>query len=97
MDVPAAHLLTANQSNKTKVISFSDAKNLYVKTKGTRPSKTFFTSADRNASYLINCLGNRSLDMYLSSGAGTLGDWLLKRSLSISSVKRVFTTIVELS
>ena len=93
MDVPAAHLLTANQSNKTKVISFSDAKNLYVKTKGTGRSKTFFTSADRNASYLIDCLGNRSLDMYLSSDAGTLRDWLLKRSLSISSVRRVFTTI----
>ena len=93
MDVPAAHLLTANHVDRSNVITFSEAKELYVKTKGAGRSKTFFTSAKRNAGYLIECLGDRSLDFYVSSDAGALRDWLLSRSLSTSSVRRVLTTI----
>lgn len=93
MDVPAAHLLTANQTDRTGVITFSEAKELYVKTKGEGRSKTFFTSADRNTKYLIQCLGDKSLDLYATTDAGAFRDWLFEKKLSVSSVRRVLTTI----
>tara|TARA_Y100000015_G_C2385760_1_gene87296 strand:- start:264 stop:1202 length:939 start_codon:yes stop_codon:yes gene_type:complete len=93
MDVPAAHLLAANQVDRTNVITFSEAKDLYVKTKGAGRSKTFFSSAKRNTAYLIECLGDRSLDLYATTDAGAFRDWLFDKQLSVSSVRRVLTTI----
>jgi len=56
-------------------------------------SKLFFTAAHRNVGYVIERLGDRSLDSYSSSDAARFRDWLIDKGLSTSSIRRIFSTI----
>ena len=61
--------------------------------KGGNKSKLFFTAAYRNIGYVIERLGDRSLDTYSSADAAKFRDWLIDKGLSTSSIKRIFSTI----
>ena len=96
MKVPASSKLTIKHPQNTSVSSapkLSDALTKYCALKGADKSKLFFTVADRNVGYVIECLGDRPLDAYYSSDAAKFRDWLIYRSLSTSSIKRIFSTI----
>jgi len=71
----------------------SNALAKYCALKGADKGKLFFTVADRNVGYVITCLGDRPLDAYSSSDAAKFRDWLINRSLSTSSIKRIFSTV----
>ena len=96
MDVPASDKLTKQQPKEAFTSSapkMSDALVKYCALKGADKGKLFFTVADRNVGYVIEFLGDRPLDAYSSSDAAKFRDWLIDRSLSTSSIKRIFSTI----
>ena len=96
MDVPASDKLTKQQPKEAFTSSapkLSDALMKYCALKGADKGKLFFTVADRNVGYVIEFLGDRPLDAYSSSDAAKFRDWLIDRSLSTSSIKRIFSTI----
>ena len=94
LDVPAAHLLiTAGAVNDSELPTIEEALVVYFKVIGIVLQKLFFTTAQRYIGYLIECLGNRSIDRYTSKDATVLRDGLIKKGLSNSSLQRVFLGI----
>jgi len=73
--------------------SFSDAKDLYLKLKGQGKGESFVAYTERNFGYLIEAVGNKDLMDYAPADGGVFRDWLIKKGLASSSVKRVFSTI----
>ena len=53
----------------------------------------FLRTGRRNIDYVIDCLSDRPLDMYKTSDAAQLRQWLLEKSLSINSVQRTFGVV----
>ena len=96
LDVPASDRLVKQQpinTFKSSAPKLSDALAKYCALKGADRGRLFFTVAERNVGYVIECLGDRPLDAYSSSDAAKFRDWLIDRSLSTSSIKRIFSTI----
>ena len=92
LDVPAAHLLVVD-GMASSLPTIKEALELYFAVKGVGRQKLFFTTAQRYTGYLIECLGNRSIDQYTSKDATILREWLIKKGLSNSSLQRVFSGI----
>ncbi len=65
----------------------------YLALKGKGKDKTFVRGANRNIKYVIEHLGDRPIDAYTSADAASLRDQLIDKGLSVSSVKRNFSTI----
>ena len=96
LDVPASDRLVKQQPKEAFTSSapkLSDALTKYCALKGADKGKLFFTVAERNAGYVVECLGDRPLDAYSGSDAAKFRDWLINRGLSTSSIKRIFSTI----
>jgi integrase len=93
IETPAAHLLTENSKYKSDVMDISEALDCYLRVKGEGRSKTFYTHANRQVKYVIDCLGCRSLDLYKTSDAAKFRDWLYEKQLSQASVSRTFSGI----
>ena len=96
MNIPAADKLTFQQPLKvvkSYAPTLSDALERYCRLKGGNRSKLFFTAAHRNVGYVIERLGDRSLDSYSSSDAARFRDWLIDKGLTTSSIRRIFSTI----
>lgn len=67
MNIPAADKLTDQQPSKPSksfAPTLSDAVERYCRLKGGNRSELFFTAAHRNVGYVIERLGDRSLDSY---------------------------------
>ena len=78
LDVPAAHLLiTDGAINDSELPTIEEALEVYFKVIGIGRQKLFFTTAQRYIGYLIECLGNRSIDQYTSKDATILREWYL--------------------
>ena len=91
MEIPAEHLFVSDGVSSSPTIQ--EALEIYFSVKGKGRPKLFFTTAQRNIKYLIRCLGNRPIDKYSSKDATVLRDWLIKRGLGSSSLRRVFSGI----
>lgn len=65
----------------------------YCRLKGKDRLERFLKSAYRKIGYVIQKLGDRSLDTYSSSQAATLQNWLSHRNNSTPIIKRVFPTV----
>ena len=92
LEIPAAHLLVAD-GNASSLPTIEESLEVYFAVKGVGRPKLFFTTAQRYIGYLIECLGNRSIDQYTSKDATILREWLIKKGLSNSSLQRVFSGI----
>jgi hypothetical protein len=93
MEVPGANMLVKKQTKESftsSALKLSDALEMYCTLKGGNRSATFFAAARRNVGYVIEHLGDRPLDTYLSSDASAFRDWLISRDLNLTSVKRIF-------
>jgi integrase len=91
---PCAHLLTREHlQGSSTVITLTQALELYLSVKGVGRAEMFFRTARRNIKYVAECLSDRPLDMYKTSDAAQLRQWLLKKGLSISSVQRTFGVV----
>ena len=93
MDIPAIHLVKANDNVDDSSPLISDALDLYLKLKGTGKDKVFFRTATRNIEYVIKVLGNKYLKSYSSSDGAKFRDWLIEQGMSINTVKRVFSSV----
>ena len=85
LDVPAAHLLVAD-GKASSLPTIGEALEVYFKVIGIGRQKLFFVTAQRYMGYLIECLGNRSIDQYSPKDATILREWLIKKGLSNSSL-----------
>ena len=91
---PCAHLLTREHlQGSSTVITLIQALELYLSVKGVGRAGMFFRTARRNIDYVVDCLADRPLDMYKTSDAAQLRQWLLEKGLSISSVQRTFGVV----
>ena len=93
MDIPAIHLVKANDNVYDSSPLISDALDLYLKLKGEGKDKTFIRTANRNIEYIIKVLGNKSIRLYSSSDASKFRDWLMEQGMSNSTLKRVFSSV----
>jgi len=93
MDIPALHLLRQKPIEESNAPTLSESLATYLRLKGSQKSITFHNGARRNIQSVINLLGDRPLDQYLSSDAAVFRDYSLDRGLTVASVKRNFSTI----
>ncbi len=71
----------------------SSSLNLYFKLKGVGKGDIFFRASRRAVKNVIECLGDRPIDLYSTIDAAKFRDYLFDRGLISSSVKRVFSII----
>ena len=95
LDIPALHLLRDKPltPSLSSSMTLSEALELYLRLKGANKDKVFQRGAERNIQSVIDVLGNRPVDEYMSSDAASFRDYMLKRGLTTNSVKRNFSTI----
>ena len=95
IDVPGLHLLRDKpvSASVSSCETLSEALELYLRLKGVGKDKVFHRGAERNVQSVIDVLGDRPLDEYVSSDAAAYRDYLLKKGLTTNSVKRNFATI----
>jgi len=93
MDIPAIHLVKANDGINDSSPVISDALDLYLRLKGEGKDKTFIRTANRNVEYIIKVLGNKSIKLYTSIDASKFRDWLIEQGMSNSTLKRVFSSV----
>lgn len=94
-DVPASHLLKsqATENLLSTLPDINEALELYLSTKGHDKGKLFFSHTRRAISYVVACLGSRSLDQYTGADAAKFRDWLKDKGLKTSSIQRNFSTV----
>ena len=95
MPLPGQHLIQDRPRDYHGSDSplLSEALAKYLLLKGEGKDKTFVRGANRNIQYVNDHLGDRPIDAYTSADAASLRDKLMDNGLSVSSVKRNFSTI----
>ena len=95
MPLPGQHLIQNRPRDYYGSDSplLSEALAKYLLLKGEGKDKTFVRGANRNIQYVTEHLGDRPIDAYTSADAASLRDKLMDNGLSVSSVKRNFSTI----
>ena len=95
-DNPLRHYL-ADQAHEARELSnaplLSEAKNIYLHSKGDGRPVTFAQAADRAINNLVSAVGDKPIDTYSRQDANLLRDSLFDRGLNKASVKRMFGTI----
>jgi integrase len=95
MVVPAQHILVdplADQPS-SDLPTLLEAQDIYLSTKGVNKNPLFFTHTKRAVVYVVDLLGNKSLDLYTGLDAARFRDKLIDRGLKTSSVRRNITCI----
>ena len=82
-----------NQKSKTETVKLSKALDTYIKLKGNGKGELFHRTALRNISYTIECFGDVDITSLKSIDAARYRDFLFKKGLSTSSVRRIFSSI----
>ena len=82
-----------NQKSKTETVKLSKALDTYIKLIGNGKGELFHRTALRNISYTIECFGDVDINSLKSIDAAKYRDFLFKKGLSTSSVKRIFSSI----
>ena len=95
MKNPAVHLINDNNRKikSSNLPLLSEALGIYLKLKGIDKGKTFIRGAKRNIQYVIDFIGDLSIDNYQTKDASAFRDYLLDKGLLVSTVKRIFSSI----
>ena len=93
MDIPAINLVKPNENVDDSSPDINGALDLYLRLKGVDKDKTFLRTANRNVEYIIKVLGNKSIKSYTSLDSSKFRDWLIEQGMSLSTVKRVFSSV----
>ncbi len=94
MDIPDIQLVQTNDQLAEDITPpLSDALDLYLRLKAIGEDKVFVRTANRNVGYAIKVLGDKPIRQYSSSEAAIFHDWLIKQSMSMGTVKRVFASV----
>lgn len=89
---PAAPLM-ASPAAVAASVKLSEAVSIYLRLKGKGRPITFQRSAERSCGYVIDVCGDKDIAAYTKSDANAFRDDLLKRSLTGSSITRIFGTV----
>ena len=81
------------QPAKAAAPLMSEATVFYLRLKGDGKDLVFNRAAQRNANVVIEALGDKPINEYVSSEAGKLRDVLLNKELAVTSIKRMFGSI----
>jgi integrase len=95
MVVPAQHMLVdplADQPS-SDLPTLLEAQDVYLSIQGVNKNPLFFTHTKRAVGYVVDLIGNKSLDLYTGLDAARFRDKLMDRGLKISSVRRNITCI----
>jgi len=87
------NLIRMDNNHTDNEFRLSDSRDLYLKLKAIDKYKTFIRTANRNAEYVIQVLGNKAVTAYSSSEATQFHDRLINKGTGKSTVKRVFSSI----
>lgn len=68
-----------------------EAAEIYLRLKRI-DDKVIQRTARRNASYVVEAIGNKPITSYATNEAGQFRDWCFAKGMSVSSVKRVFNS-----
>ena len=71
----------------------SSSLKVYFKLKGAGKGDIFFRASERAVRNVTECLGDRPINLYSTIDAATFRDYLFKKGLVSSSVKRVFAIV----
>ena len=71
----------------------SEAKDIYLRTKGVSRPKTFTQAIDRTVNNLFELVGDKPIDMYSRQDANLLRDHLENRALNTATVKKQLNTL----
>uniref|UniRef100_A0A9E8CP68 Tyrosine-type recombinase/integrase n=1 Tax=Bosea sp. NBC_00436 TaxID=2969620 RepID=A0A9E8CP68_9HYPH len=71
----------------------SEAGDLYRRLKGGGKGKGFKAYTDRHLGYVVECLGDAVIGDLKRTDAGRFRDFLIRRKLTTTSIKRVFSTV----
>jgi integrase len=93
MDIPAIHLVSSNEELNDDSPTITDALDLYLRLKGQGKDKTFIRTANRNIEYIVKVLGHKNIKLYTSNESSKFRDWLMEQGMSLSTVKRVFSSV----
>ena len=94
-ELPCSRFLvsaTNNQSNDLS-IKFTEAARLYLDLKGKNKGVTFYNSVQRVNRYITSSIGDKDLASYTRANANSFRDYLLKRELAGSSIKRILAIV----
>ena len=75
------------------VLSFSGARQLYLRLKGQNRTPNFYRTTDRDVNLFIGVCGDKPIDQYVRADAVAFRDHLLSEGLSGQSIVRVLSTI----
>ena len=81
------------EKNTQEKITFSMSLNNYLSLKSFGKNELFKTSATRNISYAIKCFKDIDINKLEIKDGGVFRDYLFKKELSSSSIKRVFSSV----
>jgi len=93
IDIPAIHLVSSNEELDDDSPTITDALDLYLRLKGEGKDKTFIRTANRNIEYIVKVLGHKNIKLYTSNESSKFRDWLMEQGMSLSTVKRVFSSV----
>jgi site-specific recombinase XerD len=93
IDIPAIHLVSSNEELDDDSPNITDALDLYLRLKGQSKDKTFIRTANRNIEYIVKVLGHKNIKLYTSNESSKFRDWLIEQGMSLSTVKRVFSSV----
>ena len=71
----------------------SEAKDIYLRTKGVSRPKTFTQAIDRTVNNLFELVGDKPIDMYSRQDANLLRGHLANRALNNATVKKQLNTL----
>ncbi|MDC1357003.1 hypothetical protein N8310_05410 [Pseudomonadota bacterium] len=86
-------MVSSNEDSDDSSPYITDALDLYLKLKGEGKDKTFIRTTNRNVGYIVKVLGNKTIKTYSSIDASKFRDWLMEKRMSLSTVKRVFSSV----
>lgn len=93
MNIPAIHLVKANDVKSLPSPTLSEAMHLYLQLKGVGKVKTFHQAAIRNVGVVLDVVGDKPIADYSTIDAGKVRDTMIAKGLAVLSVKRTFITI----
>jgi len=95
MVIPAQHMLVDPLADQPRsdLPTLLEAQDIYLSTKGVNKNPLFFTHTKRAVGYVVDLLGNKSLNLYTGLDAAKFRDKLIDRGLKISSVRRNITCV----
>jgi len=86
-------LVSSNEKLDDDSPNITDTLDLYLRLKGDGKYKTFIRNSNRNIEYIIKVLGNKTIKTYSSNNTSKFRDWLIEQGMSLSTVKRVFSSV----